>query len=66
MFMFAIRVCGSCLVFRFWIQVWDSGLGFRFGFRLGIRVWDSCSRFWFGIQVLYSDGGFRVKIQVRD
>ena len=29
-FMFGIRVCGSCLGFRFWIQVglevWGSGL----------------------------------------
>ena len=45
MFMFGIRVCGSCLGFRFL----DTGLGLRFG-----------------IQVLYPDGGFRVKIQVRD
>ena len=52
MFMFGIRVCGSC----FGIQVLDTGLGmrflwFRFGFRLGIRVRDTSLRFWFGIQV---------------
>ena len=48
--------------FRFGIQisihVWDLGLGFMF--------WDSSLGLRFGIQVLYSDGGFRVKIQVRD
>ena len=36
----------------------------------GIKVWvsglDSCLGLRFGIQVLYSDGGFRVKIQFRD
>ena len=30
-----------------------------------IQVWDSSLGLKFGIQVLYSDGGFRVKIQVR-
>ena len=51
MFMFGIRVRGSCLGFMFWIHVWDCGLGFRFGFRLGIRVWDSGFIFRCGIQV---------------
>ena len=30
------------------IQVWDSGLGFKFGI-LGIQVWDSGLGYWFKI-----------------
>ena len=46
--------------FRLKIEVWDSGLGFKFGNQvsnsgLGCRVWDSGLRFWFGIQV-YDSG----------
>ena len=42
--------------FRLKIEVWDSGLGFKFGIQvsvsgLGCRVWDSGLRFSFGIQV---------------
>ena len=41
---------------RLKIEVWNSGLGFKFGIQvsdscLGCRVWDSGLRFWFGIQV---------------
>ena len=48
------------LGFMLEIRVWDSFWGIRFGIR------DSCLGFRFGIQVLYSDVGFRVKIQFRD
>ena len=61
------------LGFRLEIRVWDSFWGIRFGirdsclgFRFGIQVWDSSLGLRFGIHVLYSDGGFRVKIQFRD
>ena len=37
-----------------------------FGFFFAIQVWDSSLGLRFGIQVLYSDWGFSVKIQIRD
>ena len=52
--------------FLFGIQVLDTGLGLRFGVQVWIQVRDLSLGYRFGIQVLYSDGGFRVKIQVRD
>ena len=39
MFMFGIRVCGSCLVFGYAVLVWDSGLDTGLGLRFGVQVW---------------------------
>ena len=52
--------------FLFVVQVLDTGLVLRFGVQVWIQVRDSSLGLMFGIQVLYSNGGFRVKIQVRD
>ena len=52
--------------FLFGIQVLDTSLGLRFGVQVWMQVRDSSLGLRFGIQVSYSNGGFRVKIQVRD
>ena len=53
--MIGIGVCDTGLELRFWMQVWDSGLGSGYGFRFCIQVWNSGFIFRFGIQV--SDSG---------
>ena len=51
MFMIGIRVGDSRLGSRFWIHVWDSDLGFRFGILDLYAVRDSGLAFRFGVQV---------------
>ena len=65
-FVFVVHVCDSGMRFLLGIQVLDTSLGLRFGVQVWIQVRDSSLGLRFGIQVSYSNGGFRVKIQVRD
>ena len=52
------------------IQICDSFLESRLGFKFGIQVWDliwgSCLGYGFGISVWDSGFGFRFRTKVRD